>query len=198
MAIKTGRNGKVQWDPAGGAALVPIISVKGFKANFETEYEDVSCFGNKNRVWLPGLGNAEGSLEGFWNSAELALFRAAMATTPGTLQLMPNETESAYFFQGPAYMSASIDASLDAPKISATWKAAGDWVVPGQIVATGAAAGLPGSFTPAGATPVYAIAGMTGITASPATPWTTGQHVEMGDGNNVYWNGTAWAAGIKT
>jgi hypothetical protein len=37
---------------------------------------------------------------------------------------------------------------------------------------------------------------MTGVTASPATTWTAGQHVVLGDGTRAYWNGTAWTAGV--
>ena len=36
---------------------------------------------------------------------------------------------------------------------------------------------------------------MTGITASPATAWTTGQHVLLGDASKAFWNATAWTAG---
>lgn len=36
---------------------------------------------------------------------------------------------------------------------------------------------------------------MTGITASPATNWTTGQYVTLGDTSKANWNGTAWVAG---
>jgi hypothetical protein len=196
MSIKTGRYGKVSWDPAGGSTLVQIVSINAWKGSFKTQYEDVSCFGDTNRVWIPGLMNIEGSFEGFWNSAELALFKAAMSPTPGTLQLMPNTTEPGFLWQGPAYMDADIDCSLDAPKVAGEFKAAGSWTVPGQIVATGATAGLPGSFTPAGATPPLALANMTGIVASPATNWTVGQHVEMGNGLDANWNGTAWVAGV--
>jgi len=63
--------------------------------------------------------------------------------------------------------------------------------------ATGATAGAPGSFTPAGSVPPYTLSGMTGITATPATAWTTGQYVALRDGNPVSWNGTAWAAGKR-
>jgi hypothetical protein len=196
MSIKTGRYGKVSWDPAGGSTLVQIVSINAWKGSFKTEYEDVSCFGDSNRVYIPGLMDISGTFEGFWNSAELALFKAAMSPTPGTLQLMPNTTEAGFVWQGPAYMDADIDCSLDAPKVTGEFKAAGSWTVPGQIIATGATAGLPGSFTPAGATPPLALANMTGIVASPATNWTVGQHVEMGNGLDTHWNGTAWIAGV--
>lgn len=196
MSIKTGRYGKVSWDPAGGTALVQIVSINAWKGSFKNEYEDVSCFGDTNRVFIPGLMSIEGSFEGFWNSAELALFRAAMSPTPGTLQLMPNTTESAFFWQGPAYMGADIDCSLDAPKVSGEFKAAGPWSVPGEVLATGAGPGTGnGTFTPSGATPPTNLAALSGVTATPSSAWTTGQFIGLADGSKAHWTGTVWATG---
>ena len=196
MSIKTGRYGKVAWDPTGGAALVPILSINAWKGDFKTDYEDVTCFQDTNKVYIPGLMDISGSFDGFWNSSELALFKAAMSPTPGTLQLMPNTTEPAFFWQGPAYMDASIDASLNAPKVTGTFKAAGAWQVPGMVAATGASPGTGnGGFTPAGATPPANLAALSGVTANPATAWTTGQFIVLADGTKAHWNGTAWIAG---
>jgi hypothetical protein len=201
MAIKTGRYGKVSWDPAGGTALVQIISINTWTASFKTEFEDVSCFGDTNKVYIPGLMDIKGDFEGFWNSAELALFKAAMSPTPGTLQLMPNTTEPSFYWQGLAYMGADIDCSLSAPKVSAEFVAAGSWTVPGQVTATGAGPGTGvGTFTPAGATPPANFADLSDaspITANPATAWTTGQFIQLADGTKAHWNGTAWVAGAK-
>lgn len=69
---------------------------------------------------------------------------------------------------------------------------------PQPIAATGATAGTPGTFTPAGATPPANLAAMAGIVATPATAWTTGQRVVMGDANQVYWDGAAWSPGVGT
>ncbi|MGW1558314.1 phage tail tube protein [Streptomyces sp. NPDC002144] len=65
----------------------------------------------------------------------------------------------------------------------------------GGVLATGASAGTPGSFTPDGATTPANLAGMSSVIATPTTAWTTGQHVILGDGSKAYWNGTAWVAG---
>jgi len=62
--------------------------------------------------------------------------------------------------------------------------------------ATGATAGAPGSYTPAGSQEPLNLAGLTGVTASPATAWTTGQYVSLQDGSKAHWSGTAWVAGI--
>jgi hypothetical protein len=63
------------------------------------------------------------------------------------------------------------------------------------IVATGATAGTPGTFTPPGAVPPANLAAMTGIVATPATAWTVGQRVVLGDASTAHWTSTAWAAG---
>jgi len=70
-------------------------------------------------------------------------------------------------------------------------------VAPGEapVVATGATAGSPGTFTPSGATAPADLAGLASVVATPPTPWTTGQHVILGDASHASWNGTAWVAG---
>lgn len=130
--IKTGRYGKVLYDPTAAGTPVAIISLNAWKGDFKTEYEDVTCFGDTNHVFVPGLKSIEGSVGGFWNSAELALFEAADAATPGKLKLFPNETEALFYWTGLAYLDASIDCSLAAPKVSGTFKAAGPWTGPEQ------------------------------------------------------------------
>jgi hypothetical protein len=140
MAIISGRNGSVLWDPTGGATAVEIISLNAWTADFKTEYEDVTCFGDVNRVYIPGMKDAGGTLGGFFNSAELAVFEAAEQDTPGLLKLLPSSTEPLVFWSGPAYMDASIDASLSAPKLTGTWKAAGPFLLDSGVLGATAAA----------------------------------------------------------
>ena len=66
---------------------------------------------------------------------------------------------------------------------------------PEGVDATGATAGSPGSFTPSGATPAADLAGLSACTADPASPWSEGQHVVLGDSSHAYWDGTTWLAG---
>lgn len=64
------------------------------------------------------------------------------------------------------------------------------------VAATGATMGAPGFFTPSGATTPANLAGLAGVTASPATAWTTGQYVVTADLLAANWTGVAWAAGV--
>jgi hypothetical protein len=78
-----------------------------------------------------------------------------------------------------------IDWNLEAPPT----------VDKGVLPATGANAGAPGYFTPTGATTPANTAALTGITASPATAWASGQYVITGDLLASHYDGAAWAAG---
>lgn len=60
---------------------------------------------------------------------------------------------------------------------------------------TGATAGTPGAFTPSGSWVPANLAALTGVTANPATAWTTGQRVVLGDGSSAHWSSSAWVAG---
>jgi hypothetical protein len=68
--------------------------------------------------------------------------------------------------------------------------------------ATGATAGIPGTWTPAGSTPPGSVAVLMAadppIVASPATAWTSGQFVQTrtaGAAGRATWTGTLWVGG---
>lgn len=130
--ILTGRYGKVSYDPIPASPAVPVevISINGFTLSMKTDYEDVTCFNATNKAKVPGIPDLSGNLTGFWNSAELTLIHAARATTPGYLELMPNRNEPTFLWGGPGYMDVDLNATLQAPKLSGTWTAGGDWIIP--------------------------------------------------------------------
>jgi hypothetical protein len=80
----------------------------------------------------------------------------------------------------------SIDWNMQAPPT----------VNMGATAATGATAGAPGYFTPLGCVTPANLAALTGITANPATNWTSGQYVILGNLTGANWNGTAWVDGV--
>lgn len=134
MSIKTGRYGVVKWDatPASPVDPATIISLNMWKLSLKTDYEDVTCFGDTNKVYIPGMRDISGSIGGFWNSDSTILIAASNSPTPGHLELTPNSNEGSFKFSGLAYMDADIDCSVTgAPKLSGSFKAAGAWATPG-------------------------------------------------------------------
>lgn len=67
------------------------------------------------------------------------------------------------------------------------------------VAATGATAGTPGAFTPAGATVPANLSSLQSaspaVVASPTTAWTTGQSVNLGTGS-AHWDGSAYVTGL--
>ena len=130
MAIKTGRYGRILWDPtgAGSPSGSPLISMDSWKLSLKTPKNKVTCFDDENEVYVPGLKDISGSASGFWNSDNVALFDAADAEIPGYMELIPNSTEPTFYWKGPAYMDADIDCSVQgSPKVSGSFVAAGSW-----------------------------------------------------------------------
>lgn len=130
MAILSGRNGQVFWDPtgAGGATLVQVISLNAWTLSLKTDHIEVTCFGDQNKVYIPGMKDVSGTSAGFWNSAETSIVEAADQDTPGMLKLVPTSVEPTFFWTGLAYMDADLDVGVnEAPAISGTFMAAGPW-----------------------------------------------------------------------
>jgi hypothetical protein len=131
MAILSGRNGVVKYDAA-GVTPVEIISINEFKISWKTPKQKVTCFGDTNEVYVPGLPDVQGTLNGFWNSADTTLFEAALAEVPGMLELTPYVTEPLFKFSGLAYLDADLDVKVDAaPVVTGTWMAADSWTMAG-------------------------------------------------------------------
>jgi hypothetical protein len=92
----------------------------------------VTCFLDENKVYVPGLKDISGSLAGFYDSTNLALYEAADQEDPGFLELIPNTTEAATLkWAGLGYLDSDIDTAVDgAPAVSGTFVAAGPWTIP--------------------------------------------------------------------
>ena len=139
MAIKTGRYGTVKWNPLGVVSppgLLAIASINGWKLSLKQDFEDVTCFGDTNKVYVPGMRDISGSLTGFWNSSDPSIVQATDAATPGWLELSPNSQDTvgspaaAVTFAGLAYLDADLDCTVSgAPKLSASFRAAGAWTI---------------------------------------------------------------------
>jgi hypothetical protein len=63
------------------------------------------------------------------------------------------------------------------------------------VAATGATAGIPATLTPTNSYAPADLAGLSTVTATPNTAWTTGQYVQLRDGSTAHWDGSAWVAG---
>src|SRR5262252_4818633 len=134
--IYPGRNGQAAWNapPYGSPhAVQPFASINGFTVSMKPEFEDVTVFGKKNRVYLPGTKAVSGTMQGFLDHADVSIIQATSLNPPGMLRLIPtlDNMSPDFYFEGPAYLDADVNCTLQAPKITSNWRAAGDWELPG-------------------------------------------------------------------
>jgi hypothetical protein len=134
MSILAGRYGLIRWDATGlpsPPTPLTVVSVDSWKLSLKTAYIDVTCFQDTNLVYVQGLRDISGTITGYWNSSSYVLVTATGSAVAGYLELTPNTNESTYKFGGLAYMDADIDVQMKgAPKLSASFKAAGPWTTP--------------------------------------------------------------------
>jgi hypothetical protein len=129
MAILSGRDGQILYDPA-ATTPAALVSLDKWKLSNKVDKIKVTCFGAVNHVYVPGMPDLSGTVSGFWDSANVVLFDAVTATAPGLLKLVPHTTESTFFWSGLAYFDADIDCSVDgAPAVTGSFMAAGPWTM---------------------------------------------------------------------
>jgi hypothetical protein len=112
--------------------------------------------------------------------------RVVSATNPQFSGLMIPQPYTIFGGAAGAASEVDIDWIMTAPPTRST----------AGVAATGATMGAPGYFTPSGATTPANLAALTGLTASPATAWTTGTYVVTADLLAAHWSSSAWVAGI--
>lgn len=110
--------------------LTAVASLNKWTLNAATDKADVTAFLDNNKQYVVGLKDIKGSLAGWFDDAEDALFTAADSDTPVTLELAPVDSLATTLnWTGPAYLDASIDVPANgAISISGDFVAAGDWV----------------------------------------------------------------------
>lgn len=113
-----------------GTPAVAVASLNKWTLNAATDKADVTAFGDTNKQYVVGLKDIKGTLAGWLDDTEDALFAAADLDTPVDLELAPVDTLSTTLnWKGQAYVDASIDVPANgAISISGDWVAAGDWV----------------------------------------------------------------------
>jgi len=193
-----GKEGIVALKMNAGDPYVAIGNVSDWTLNMAKDKVETTSLGDANKRYVMGLKDLSGSFTAFWDRLSDVLFDASDTDAGCFLAIYPAGAGSAQGWEGPAHLDASIKGGVtSAVTIDATFVANGAWSRSSMVAATGASGvASPGTFTPAGAMAPANLAGMTGITATPATAWTSGQYVKLGDGSSAHWDGAAWVAGI--
>jgi len=119
-----------------------VASLNKWTLNAATDKADVTAFGDTNKQYVTGLKDVKGSIAGWFDDDEDALFVAADGDTPVDLELMPVDTLTGLKWSGPAYLDASIDVPANgAISVKGDFVAAGNWTRTWPVVPLAEGAG---------------------------------------------------------
>jgi hypothetical protein len=111
-----------------GTPAVLVLSLNKWSLDLATDKADVTAFGDTNKVYVQGLPDLKGSVAGWFDDEEDALFVAADATAPIDLELMPVSSVATVKWAGKAWLDAAIDCPANGPvSVSGDFVAAGPW-----------------------------------------------------------------------
>jgi hypothetical protein len=116
-----------------GSGNASSIQLTEWTLNMATDKVEVTSFGDANKTYVQGLKDLQGSLTGFWDSADTKLFTAADSTDGIKMYLYPSSDAAGLYFYGPAWLDASITTGVSAAvAINGSFVANGSW---GQVLA---------------------------------------------------------------
>ncbi len=132
MSRMSGRRGRLYLSTDGTAAPTPVDFLNRWSIQFTNDKNDVTSFGDNNKVYTVGLPDASGSVAGYYDggatgSGSDALYNAATDGLARNFYLyMDTSAATVDYFYGSAYWDFSSEAANDgAVTISANFTPAG-------------------------------------------------------------------------
>jgi len=126
MARIHGRNGQVYVGIASGAAASPVAFQATWTMSMTVARNEVTAFGDGNKVYVAGLPDASGDFSGFMDDATSQMYIAATDGVARNFYLYPNTTAdpNTYWF-GTILPDFSADGGVaNSVNVKSTWVAA--------------------------------------------------------------------------
>ena len=126
MARRHGRNGRVYMNLTSGGTAEPIAFVRSNAFSAVSDRQDVTAFGDTNKVYVAGLPDASGSFDFWYDDATVQTYTAAVDGVARKFYFYPDIVSSpAQYFFGTWFVDFSINQTVDgAIEGSANWNAA--------------------------------------------------------------------------
>lgn len=126
MTRRHGRNGQVYLGATNGAVAVPVLFQAAWSINMVSDKDEVTAFGDGNKVYVGGLPDASGDFSGFMDDATSQTYIAAVDGLARNFYLYPDTTNAPliYWF-GTILCDFSADGAVAGPvNFKSTWNAA--------------------------------------------------------------------------
>lgn len=133
---RAGRNARIKIDVTSGATGVAttISSKNKWSLDQKVDTFEVTAFEDTNKSYVVGLPDAQGSVEGFWDSADTNVYNLIGSSVARPLYIYPDVTNNAttYFFTTAFFSTKGDGAVNSAVNFSLTFNAASQalWIHP--------------------------------------------------------------------
>lgn len=128
-----GQYGQVLADPAGGAALVQLVSLDKWDLDMSTDKARVTCFEDGNHIYVQGKPDIKGSFSGQYDKSAtgLILFSMILGTVAPAFKMVPNRLAVTQFFAGKGWIDGKISVDGNGGVTTAgSFVAADAWTTP--------------------------------------------------------------------
>jgi hypothetical protein len=128
VARRHGRNGRIFTNLTSAGTAEPIAYVRSNSLGATTDKQDVTAFGDANKVYVVGLPDSQGSIEFWYDDASIQTYTAATDGVARKMYFYPDfvTTPGQYWF-GSVFWDFNIEQAVDgAISGSAAWVAASD------------------------------------------------------------------------
>ena len=127
MARRHGRNGRIYLGIlTTGASAEPLPFYAKYSISFSTDKDEVTAFGDTNKVYVAGLPDASGDFSGYWDDSTSQSFAAAVDGQPRKFYLYPDTVNApSVYWYGTVLPDFGITGAVDAAdEVTASWNAA--------------------------------------------------------------------------
>jgi hypothetical protein len=126
VARIAGKNGRVYLGLASSAASAePVAFVRSWNINAETDRLGVTAMGDTSKTYIIGLPDAQVSYQAYYDDAGSGVYAAATDGQPRKFYLYPSTLDTAKYWYGTVFVSASSSSDVNgAVETSGTFAAA--------------------------------------------------------------------------
>jgi hypothetical protein len=126
MPRRHGRNGQVYVGLTSAAVATPLPFQAAWSINMNTDTQEVTAFGDQNKIYVAGLPDASGDFSGFMDDATSQTYIAAIDGLARKFYLYPDATNSpAVYWFGTIIPDLSADGAISGGvNFKSAWKAA--------------------------------------------------------------------------